>query len=72
MFGRAFVDAGSLRDVDVSGPELDESDGLRAAGGVGLSWLSPLGPLSIDLAQAILEEDGDNTETFRLSFGTRF
>jgi outer membrane protein insertion porin family len=72
MFGRAFVDAGSLRDVDVSGPELDDSDGLRAAGGVGLSWLSPLGPLSIDLAQAILKEDGDNTETFRLSFGTRF
>ena len=29
IFGRAFVDAGSLRDIDVSGPTLDESDGLR-------------------------------------------
>ena len=72
MFGRTFVDAGSLSDIDVSGPELDESDGLRVAAGVGLSWLSPLGPLSIDFAQAIRKEDGDDTEFFRLSFGTRF
>jgi outer membrane protein insertion porin family len=72
VFGRTFVDAGSLSDIDVSGPELDESDGLRVAAGVGLSWLSPLGPLSIDFAQAIRKEDGDDTEFFRLSFGTRF
>ena len=72
IFGRGFVDAGSLSDIDVSGPNLDESDGLRVAAGAGLSWLSPLGPLSIDLAQAIRKEDGDNTEVFRLSFGTRF
>ena len=72
MFGRAFVDAGTLYDIDVNGPTLDDSDGLRLAAGVGLSWLSPLGPLSIDLAQAIWKEDGDDTELFRLSFGTRF
>ena len=56
VFGRGFVDAGSLRDIDVSGPTLDESNGLRVAAGVGLSWLSPLGPLSIDFAQAIKKE----------------
>ena len=39
-------------EIDVSGPTLDESDGLRVGAGVGLSWLSPLGPLSIDFAQA--------------------
>ena len=72
IFGRAFVDAGSLRDIDVSGPTLDESDGLRVGTGVGLSWLSPLGPLSIDFAQAVKKEDRDNTEFFRISFGTRF
>ena len=44
VFGRTFVDAGSLSDIDVSGPTLDESNGLRVAAGVGLSWLSPLGP----------------------------
>ena len=42
-----------------------------SAGG-GLSWLSPLGPISIDLAQAFLKEDEDETELFRISFGTRF
>ena len=72
IFGRTFVDAGTLQDIDVSGPTLDESKGLRVAAGVGLSWLSPLGPLSIDFAQAIKKEDADNTEFFRLSFGTRF
>ena len=72
VFGRSFVDAGSLQDIDVSGPTLDESNGLRVAAGVGLSWLSPLGPLSIDFAQALKKESKDETEFFRLSFGTRF
>ena len=68
----SFVDAGTLYDIDVNGPTLEDNRGIRVAAGVGLSWLSPLGPLSIDLAQAILKEEGDNTELFRLSFGTRF
>lgn len=72
VFGRTFVDAGSLEDIDVNGPTLDESNGLRVAGGVGLSWLSPLGPLSINFAQAIRKETNDNTEFFSLNFGTRF
>lgn len=72
IFGRSFVDAGTLYDIDVNGPTLEDNDGIRVAAGVGLSWLSPLGPLAIDFAQAIRKEDGDNTEFFRLSFGTRF
>ena len=72
IFGRAFVDAGSLRDIDVSGPTLDESDGLRVGSGVGLSWLSPLGPLSVNFAVPVKKDDKDNTEFFMLSFGTRF
>ena len=32
IFGRTFVDAGTLSDIDVSGPTLDESNGLRVAG----------------------------------------
>ena len=72
MFGRTFVDAGTLSDIDVSGPTLDESNGLRVAAGVGLSWLSPLGPLSINFAQPIRKETHDETEFFSLNFGTRF
>ena len=72
IFGRTFVDAGSLRTVDVSGPTLDESNGLRVAAGVGLSWLSPLGPLSVNFAQAVKKESKDETEFFMLNFGTQF
>ena len=72
IFGRGFVEAGSLVDPDVSGPTVFDSSALRASAGGGLSWLSPLGPISIDLAQAFLKEDEDETELFRISFGTRF
>jgi outer membrane protein insertion porin family len=72
VFGRAFVDVGSLTDIDVNGPEVADSGDLRVAAGLGLSWLSPLGPIAIDFAQAFLKSDEDRTETFRLNFGTRF
>jgi outer membrane protein insertion porin family len=72
IFGRAFVDAGSLVDPDVSGPTVFDSSAIRVSAGGGLSWLSPLGPIAIDLAQALLKEDEDETELFRISFGTRF
>jgi outer membrane protein insertion porin family len=72
MFGRTFVEGGTLTDLDIASPDIVDSGTLRAAAGIGLSWLSPLGPISIDLSQAILKEDEDNTELFRLSFGTRF
>ncbi len=72
IFGRAFVDAGTLTEIDVNGPTLRDSGSIRVGAGVGLSWLSPLGPLSIDFAQAVRRENYDETETFRISFGTRF
>ena len=72
IFGRTFVDAGTLTGIDVHGPSLQDTGDIRVGAGVGLSWLSPLGPLAIDLAQALVKDSGDKTETFRLSFGTRF
>ncbi len=72
IFGRGFLEAGSLVDPDVSGPTVFDSNALRASAGGGLSWLSPLGPISVDLAHAFLKEDEDETELFRISFGTRF
>jgi len=76
MFGRVFVEGGTLTDLDVpdgvSDANLLDSGSLRASTGIGLSWLSPLGPISIDFSEALLREDEDNTESFRVSFGTRF
>jgi outer membrane protein insertion porin family len=72
LFGRAFVDAGNLYDIDVNGPTLSDDSYIRVSAGVGISWLSPLGPLALDFAQAVRKDDRDETETFRISFGTRF
>ncbi|HET9346825.1 MAG TPA: outer membrane protein assembly factor BamA, partial [Candidatus Limnocylindrales bacterium] len=74
VFGRAFLDAGTLTGIDVDDPGgiVDDSGDLRAAGGFGLSWLSPFGPIAIDIAFPFLKDDEDETENFRLSFGTRF
>ena len=72
MFGRAFVEGGTLTELDISGPEIDDSGSIRASAGFGLSWLSPLGPIAIDYAFPFLKEEIDQTESFRISFGTRF
>jgi outer membrane protein insertion porin family len=72
LFGRVFAIAGSLTDPDVSGPTVFDSSSVRASAGGGLSWLSPLGPIAVDLTHAFLKEDEDETELFRISFGTRF
>jgi outer membrane protein insertion porin family len=72
IFGRTFVDAGTLYDSDASGPTVEDTDELRMAAGVGLSWLSPLGPISVDWAQPFIKNEEDETENFRVNFGTRF
>ncbi len=72
IFGRGFAQAGTLTDIDISGPGLEDSGSIRASAGVGISWISPLGPLAIDFAVPFAKEDYDQTEEFRLSFGTRF
>lgn len=72
FLGAAFLDAGSLSDVDDSGSEVVDESSLRFSAGVGLSWSSPLGPIRIDFANPILKEDFDKTQEVRFSFGTRF
>lgn len=72
IFGRAFSDFGTLTKIDKSGSDIDDSGNIRMSAGIGLSWVSPLGPLAIDFAQPVIKDSGDKTEIFRLSFGTRF
>ena len=44
----------------------------RVSVGVGVNWVSPFGPLRIDLAKALLSQDGDNTKLFSFNVGTQF
>ena len=70
--GHSFTDFGSLWDIDESGPEVADESSLRATAGLGVSWRSPLGPVRVDYAVPYLDEDFDEEENFRFSFGTRF
>lgn len=72
MLGAVFIDMGSAWDVDDNGPEVADSNKLRIAAGVGISWQSPFGPIRLDLAKPITKQEFDEEELFRFSFGTRF
>jgi outer membrane protein insertion porin family len=78
LSGAVFADAGTLwgvdsGSVDSSGADVTGDDGdIRASVGVGLVWESPFGLIRADFAYAVLKDDADETELFRLSGGTRF
>ena len=44
----------------------------RLSVGIGVNWTSPFGPLRIDLAKALLKQDGDDTKLFSFNVGTSF
>jgi outer membrane protein insertion porin family len=70
--GAVFTDAGSLWGADDVGPEVFDKASLRVSSGVGVLWSSPFGPIRVDIARAIIDEQPDQNEMFRFSFGTRF
>lgn len=73
LTGRIFSDFGSSEGVDGAQPgEVYDTGSIRGSVGVGVGWESPFGPIGVDLSQAILKEDHDKEEVFRLNFGTRF
>lgn len=45
---------------------------LRASVGVGLSWLSPVGPLKLSIGNALRKEPDDRTQRFQFQIGTGF
>ena len=67
MYG--FVDAGNVfkDSYKLSGP-----DGLRASTGLGISWISPVGPLRIAYAVPLRKQAGDKIERLQFQIGTSF
>ena len=70
--GKVFTDVGSLMTVDASGSNVADDGSIRSSVGVGVTWVSPMGPISLDFAQALVKESYDQTEVFRFNFGTKF
>ena len=54
---------------DCSAPDLSE---LRYSVGIGLTWVTPLGPLTFSLAEALNPKGKDETQVFQFSLGTPF
>jgi outer membrane protein insertion porin family len=71
--GRLFSDFGTLTGTDFEDDiDLNDTASLRLSVGFGLTWVSPFGPLAVDLAYPLLKEPFDKTELFRFSVGTSF
>ena len=51
---------------------LGNSPKPRLSIGVGVNWVSPFGPLRIDIAKALLKQKGDDTKLFSFNVGTQF
>ncbi|OPF63440.1 outer membrane protein assembly factor BamA [Hydrogenophaga sp. H7] len=64
----AFVDAGNVYGESES---IDFSK-MRSSVGVGLSWISPVGPLRFALANPVRKFSGDRIQKFQFQIGTSF
>ncbi len=64
----AFTDAGNVwRDGETMAP-----DSLRASAGIGVSWLSPVGPLKLSWGRPLRFEPTDRIQKFQFQIGTAF
>ncbi|RQD68495.1 outer membrane protein assembly factor BamA [Campylobacter hepaticus] len=44
----------------------------RMSTGIGIEWITPIGPLQLVFAKPLNDKKGDNTNTFEFNLGTRF
>ena len=65
-----FLDAGQVFSPE-DGQKINLSD-LRYSTGLGLSWISPVGPLKISLGYPINPQSFDRTQRFQFQLGTGF
>ena len=66
MFG--FVDVGNVFG-EFDAYKISE---LRASYGIGVSWISPVGPLRLGIANPLRKKAGDRIERFQFQIGTSF
>jgi outer membrane protein insertion porin family len=66
MYG--FMDAGGIYGPD----EAMQLQDLRASVGVGISWISPVGPLRFAVARPIRTLDGDKMQSLQFQIGSSF
>ena len=73
ILGEAFTDAGSVGPTDVNDKSgIEQSSKPRLSTGIGASWKSPMGPVSVDLGIPLMKQTFDKTELVKFNFGTKF
>ncbi len=73
--GRVFSDVGSSWDLSVPSDQkylVQDSPDPRVSVGTGITWVSPFGPLGVDIGFPLVKKSYDKTELLRVNFGTRF
>ena len=63
-----FFDVGNIYAAD----ENISFDTMRASYGIGVSWISPVGPLRLAFARPVRSFDGDRIQTLQFQIGTSF
>jgi outer membrane protein insertion porin family len=66
-----FLDAANIWGVDYDS-SIDDASKVRSSIGIGVDYLTVVGPLSFSLSQVISKSDNDAEETFRFNLGTTF
>ena len=66
-----FFDAANIWGVDYDS-SIDDASKVRSSIGIGVDYLTVVGPLSFSLSQVISKSDNDAEETFRFNLGTTF
>jgi outer membrane protein insertion porin family len=69
--GEKSVRMSAFFDTGMAAEKFDLSQ-MRAAAGVGVLWVSPLGPLKISVAAPIRSLEGDRRQIFQFTFGGAF
>ncbi len=67
-----FFDGGNVWGQNAPGISTTGSNGLRYGYGLGLAWISPIGPLKISLGFPLQKHDGDQYQKFQFQIGTAF
>ncbi len=66
-----FLDAANVWGVDYDA-SIDDKSKIRSSFGLGIDWLSPIGPMNFTFAETITKADTDIPQSFRFNLGTSF
>jgi len=67
-----FVDVGGISGPDAGLAVNANANELRSSAGVGISWLSPVGPLRLAYSTPLRQFDGDKIQSVQFQIGSSF